>query len=43
MLVPVVLGGALAGIVLLPLIPQRSFNALVLVLAGVAGLRLISG
>ncbi len=43
LLAPVVLGSALLGIVLLPLIPQRSFNALVLVLAGVAGVRLISG
>lgn len=43
MVAPVVVGGALLGIVLLPLIPQRFFNGLVLVLAGIAGVRLITG
>ena len=43
MLVPAVLGGGVLGILLLPLIPQRFFNGLVLVLAGIAGVRLITG
>jgi uncharacterized membrane protein YfcA len=42
-LVPVVLAGAVLGIALLPLIPQRFFNLLVLLLAGFAGVRLITG
>ncbi len=42
-LVPVVVGGALLGIAILPVIPQRFFNALVLALAGIAGVRLILG
>ena len=40
-LLPVVVGGALAGAWLLRHIPQRLFNTLVLLLAGVAAVRLL--
>lgn len=39
--IPGVLVGALAGVVLLPRLPQRLFNALVLLLAAVAGVWLV--
>lgn len=40
-LAPVVVVGSVLGILLLPVIPQRFFNILVLVLAGIAGVRLL--
>jgi uncharacterized membrane protein YfcA len=41
LLVPMVALGALAGLYLLPRIPQRAFDVLVLTLAGVAALHMI--
>jgi hypothetical protein len=41
LLVPVVVLGALIGVLVVRRIPQRVFNVLVLVLAGLAALRLV--
>jgi uncharacterized membrane protein YfcA len=40
-LMPVTLLGALIGVYILARIPQKLFNALALILAGIAALRLI--